>query len=567
MRILDILTESILTEAKALSKRDFYLRDRLAVLISRLVKRDNFPTVTGDYVKPMASKAEIAELKRLYSSNYDGKGEAIDNSLFPATIGGIKLSQLVKTNDLGGRGGVGATGEEEGQGNLGPTVEALKSMAIFAKIMARGSAHITAKQVLSIAKSCKTKEEIITVDDAGKRKTPTSRATISKQIEDLRQPPQGGIKDKISLTIDVSTASFNRAVNVNETDKKAWGSLTGIINYVNNESDLGKYSRFFAQNAKRDPIHIQVVGIGGAKTDIKTVYDDGKDRGLDDKGMPIERTLGHLNMSIKAGSDMYDQASGNTLEGTYKFFNILGLSSSQADSAIEEVGFIAKPKRKKGDPVEDAAVVKQRIQAVRSIYSIVAREVQEEINQMTDREEGSFISRILNNLTSSIKGKGQLVYVNFDTKGNYHKLNPQQIALLGRSVELGVTVDTTTRTEPHLYIKDTKTGKSIFHVRPAILKSGRITHTFELDHLLDLVKSGIRSAHPAPSDAAAPAAVTSMATPTASPTAVQAPVTAKPAKKLTIAPVKHATPPKRITQPDPEELAGVPQSELRYSGE
>jgi hypothetical protein len=41
---------------------------------------------------------------------------------------------------------------------------------------------------------------------------------------------------------------------------------------------------------------------------------------------------------------------------------------------------------------------------------------------------------------------------------------------------------------PYIYIVDKISGKSIMHVRLAVLKSGRMTHTFELDYLLDLVK-------------------------------------------------------------------------------
>ena len=517
MRVIDILTESFLTEAAKLKKADFYLRDRLATLIKRLIAKDNFLKVDGSYVKIKASRAEIADLKRLYSSNYDGKGVAIDKTLFPATLGGVVLSQLVKTNDLGGKT-VSSDGEES-VGNLGPTVEALKSMAIFAKLTARKKSEITPADVIKVGKLLKSRENIVNVvnpDTGVASKTPTSVAEYSKIIDDIRQPPEGGIKDKISIKINVSTPSFNRAVEVNKDDIKAWGTLQGIVTYVNTEGDLGRYSRFFANNVKRDPIHIAVVGLSGAKTDIKTVYDDGVKR-FDKEGKPIERTLPHLNMSIKAGSDMYDQASGNTLEGTFKFFSILGLSDAQANSAIETTKFIEKPRKKRGDPDEPRAVLDARKAAVRQMYAIAAGELNKEISSMADREEGSFIHRVLMKLTNSIQGKGRLLYVNFDPKGNYYKLNPQQIIQLAKSVDLGVYFDASSKTEPHLYIKDMKSGKSIFHVRPAILKSGRITHTFELDHLLDLVKGrgGNSSAAPAtaPVDTA-PAATKDTATPT-----------------------------------------------------
>ena len=503
MRILDIITESLLTEASALAPKSFYKKDRLIALVKRLEKADEkFLQVDGSFTKIKATEKEKAYLKRLIRTNYDGQGNSIDDSLMPKVIGKIPLSQLVKTSEFGGKN-VSATGQAEGKGNIGPTTEALKSMAIFTKLVTRNKPSIDAKDVIKIAKRLKAKEELV---QSPTGKVTTSQAEIVVNPEEIRPGPDGKpIKDKISILINVSTPSFDRAIKVNPEDKEAWGILQGILTYVNTESDIGKYSRFFAQNIKRDPVHIAVVGLGGAKTDIRTVYDDGKDRGIDpETGKPIERELTHLSMSIKAGSDMYDQASGSTIEGMYKFFDILGLSKGQAESAMKSVEYAPKPRMKPGQS-EDKAVTKQRVSAVRQIYGLVAGEVQNEIGQMTDREEGSFIHRLLTKLQSSIRGKGKLVYVNFDTKGRYYKLNPDQITQLVQSVDLGVHLDTS-KSEPHLYIKDMITGKAIFHVRPAILKTGRITHTFELDHLLDLVKGNLRSQNASAAPAKTPPA-------------------------------------------------------------
>ena len=175
---------------------------------------------------------------------------------------------------------------------------------------------------------------------------------------------------------------------------------------------------------------------------------------------------------------------------------------------------------------------RQRIAAVRKIYQEVAVELVNEISAMSDREEGSFIHHMLTKLTQSIQGKGKLVYVNFDTKGNYHKLNPSQIILLAKTVDLDVHFDEG-KSEPHIYIIDTKSGKSIFHVRPAILKTGRITHTFELDHLLDLVKGAVRSTNPLnPANQQA----TTTANPATTNTATAAPATTTPATDTATAP-------------------------------
>jgi hypothetical protein len=486
MRILDIINESLLNEASALAPKSFYKKARLISLIKRLEAKDDFLKVDGSFTKIPATIREIANLKRIVRTNYDGQGNSVDDSLMPNVIGKVPLSQLVKTNDFGGKN-VSATGEAAGKANIGPTTEALKSMAIFTKLITRNKPSIDAKDVIKVAKRLKAKEELV---QSPSGKVTTSSAEIVVNPEEIRPGKDGKtIKDKISIHINVSTPSFDRAIEVSPDDKEAWGILQGILTYVNTESDIGKYGRFFSQNVKRDPIHIAVVGLSGAKTDIKTVYQDGIDRGVDDQGNPIERELSHLSMSIKAGSDMYDQASGSTVEGMNKFFETLGLSTAQATAAMKSVEYAPKPRMKKGE-TEDKAITKQRIAAVRQIYHTVASELQTEIGNMTDREEGSYIHRLLTKLTSSIQGKGRLVYVNFDTKGQYHKLNPAQIIQLAKSVDLGIHLDLS-KSEPHIYIKDMISGKSIFHVRPAILKTGRITHTFELDHLLDLVKGRI----------------------------------------------------------------------------
>jgi hypothetical protein len=486
MRILDIINESMLAEASALAPKSFYRQERLIALIKRLSEpNEEFLKIDGTFTKIPATTKEIAGLKRLVRTNYDGKGNSIDDSLMPKVIGKIPLNQLVKTNEFGGKN-VSATGEAAGKANIGPTTEALKSMAIFTKLITRDKPSIDVKDVMKVAKRLKAKEELV---QSPSGKVTTSSAEIVVNPEEIRPGKDGKtIKDKISIHINVSSPSFDRAIQVSPADKEAWGILQGVLTYVNTESDIGKYGRYFSQNVKRDPIHIAVVGLSGAKTDIKTVYQDGIDRGVDDQGNPIERELSHLSMSIKAGSDMYDQASGSTVEGMTKFFETLGLTSEQAIAAMKSVEYTPKPRMKAGQ-AEDKAITKQRVDAVRKIYHAAATELQTEIGSMTNREEGSYIHRLLTKLTSSIQGKGRLVYVNFDTKGRYHKLNPAQIIQLAKSVDLGVHLDTS-KSEPHIYIKDMISGKAIFHVRPAILKTGRITHTFELDHLLDLVKGG-----------------------------------------------------------------------------
>ena len=462
MRANDFLTEA------ALAPKTFYVRDRLQTLINRLkTPGEKFLTVDGDAITVKPTPEEIKNLIALLNTNYDAQGTVISNKRMPNVIGGVPLSQLMKTTDFGGKSGVGAGGESEGKPNIGPTVEALKSMAMFAKLIARGKPAITAEDVQSIGAIMA--QHAVEVKEKGKN-VATTESKYSRQVYDTSRQ----VKDTIRIEIKLSSPPFQRAVNVSPADKKAWGTLQGIVKYVNDESDIAKYSRFFANNNKRDPVSIAVVGISGAKADIQTTYT---------KPDGTVKELSHMSMSIKAGSSMYDQASAMNEDGMTKFYEILGLNPLDAADAMRHVGYVGK---RKGE--EDAPEVsKNRIAAVRQIYEIAATQLESRIASLNDQGEAEYIHEFLGKLKNSIQGEGKLVYVNFDAKGTYNKLNPQLISSLARNIDLTVELDTTSKSTPYLYLKDKISGKPIMHVRLAVLKSGRMTNTFELDYLLDIV--------------------------------------------------------------------------------
>jgi hypothetical protein len=463
MRAKDFLSEA------ALAKKTFYEKERLQNLINRLkTPGEKFLTVDGEFITVKPSPDEMKYLISLLTTNYDAQGTVISNQNMPGTIGGVPLSQFMKTADFGGKAGVGAAGETVGKANIGPTVEALKSMAMFAKLISRSKAAITTDDVLKIAaimaqNATEVKEKNKTVA--------TTDSQYSRRVYDTSKQ----VQDTISIEIGLSSPPFQRAVNVSPADKQAWGTLQGIVNYVNTESDIAKYSRFFAGNNKRDPVSIAVVGKSGAKADIKTTYQ---------KADGTIKDLSHMSMSIKAGSSMYDQASGMNEDGIEKFYDILGLNPLDAADAMRETGFVSKVDRVEDTPDQ----AKKRVAAVKQIYEIAGMQLEQRVSELNDAGEKSFIREFLGKLQSSIQGEGKLVYVNFDAKGTYNKLNPQLISNLVRNVDLGVTVDMDSKAVPYIYIVDKISGKSIMHVRLAVLKSGRMTHTFELDYLLDLVK-------------------------------------------------------------------------------
>ncbi len=527
MRSFDFLKEA------ALAPKTFYVKDRLQNLINRLKKKDDFLTTDGEYIKVPATSAEIKELITLLSTNYDAQGTVISNKRMPNVIGGVPLSKLMKTADFGGKAGVGASGEQVGSPNIGPTVEALKSMAIFAKLINRGKAAITVEDVQKVAKIML--ENAQDVREKGKTVSTTS-SSYSRKVYDLSKK----VQDTVSIDIRLSTPPFLRAVNVSPQDKKAWGTLQGIVNYVNSESDVGKYSRYFASNNVRDPLNIGVVGISGAKTDILTT-----------RTMPdgTERPLSNLSMSIKAGSSMYDQASGMNVEGITKFYEILGLSKFDAQEAIEASGFIGKTKGQE----DTAKTAKDRVKAVTDIYRIAAEQLNSELIKLNDKGEADYVTRFLNRLRSSIEGEGRLVYVNFDAKGTYNKLNPMQITSLARHIELGVELDIGSKATPYLYIVDRLSGKPIMHVRLAILKSGRMTHTFELDYLLDLIRDAKKAEKQEPAPQATPAPQAGKPVNLGPSNAVPAKV---PTKQKSLEPIT-AQPPKKVGEPmgkEPEQI-------------
>lgn len=466
--------KQFLSEA-ALATKTFYVKDRLQNLINRLkTPGEKFLTVDGDSISLRATPEEFKYLINLLKTNYDAQGTVISNSKMLNKIGGVPLSQLMKTADFGGKAGVGATGEKVGEANIGPTVEALKSMAMFAKLIARNKAAITADDVQKVAAIMA--QNATEIKEKGKT-VATTDSKYSRRVYDTSKQ----VQDTISIEIGLSTPPFQRAVNISPADKKAWGTLQGIVNYVNTESDIAKYSRFFASNNKRDPVNIAVVGKSGAKADIKTTYE---------KPDGTVKDLSHMSMSIKAGSSMYDQASGMNTEGIEKFYEILGLNPLDAADAMQQTGFQSKVDRVEDTPQQ----AKARVEAVKQIYEIVGLQLKQRIGSLNDEGEAEYIHEFLGRLRSSIQGEGKLVYVNFDAKGTYNKLNPQLITTLANHVDLDVVVDMDSKAVPYIYIMDKISGKPIMHVRLAILKSGRMTHTFELDYLLDLIRDSKKKA-------------------------------------------------------------------------
>ena len=459
MRFNEFLTEG------PLKKADFYERYRLINLINKLEKQEPFYTINGDQIKIPATKQEIAYLKNELKTKFDKtsnepKDRALEPVDIPNSIGGVRITSLQKTKDFGGTVAISATGEVDvSKANLGPTVEALKSFAIYARLVLRGKAEITAEDVLSIGKiaSSNSKEEAV-----GKSRTPTTMVYYSRNVPDKNKE----IEDNISLQIALSTPSFRRAVQTSPADKEAWGNLQGIVKYVNQESDIAKYSRFFSSNNKRDPLKISVVGIGGKKTDISTTYKTPQGE---------ERPIQNLSLSVKAaGAEWYDQSSANNLNGMYKFFDIIGLDDDSANQAVITAKF------QEGGKSSTEKEFINRTKSVGLIYEIAFNQLKERIPRLNDSGEADYINKFLANLRNSLAGDEKIVYVKFDVKGTYEKLKPHSLLNLAKVINLDVNFSSDPG-RPTIYWIDKETGKTLIYV--VLLKvpaQKRLTHQFNL---------------------------------------------------------------------------------------
>jgi len=506
MRVLDILSESILTEAP-LAPSDFKERYRLANLIKKLEKKEPFHAVQGEpVVIDDISQSEINDLKKQLQNNFDPKdpnpkAQSVKPIKVPAILGGVRLSTLQKTDEFGGRLAISAEGEHDyTKANLGPTVEALKSFAMYAKLISRNKDHIDVNDVLAIAKLAdKHSTETFSKSDSGKSsKTPTTLAVYIKEVPDVSNQ----VKDPITLKVALSTPCFKRAVNVSQSDKEAWGNLQGIISYVNTEGDIAKYTKLFARNNKRDPVKIAVVGIGGAKTDIQATRDNENwHEGMDPKLK--EKNIKSLSLSVKAaGAEWYDQASGNNLEGWEKFYQIMGLDPKQSYEAITVSGF------QEGGKVNTEAGKKafeKRVQASYLMYEVAYNHLKSRLAQLNDKGEADYIHHFLANLKGSLAGDEQLIYVKFNSKGTYDKLKPHLLLELAQVMDLDVNLGSGGR--PSIYWVDKQTGRTLIYVVMLKVPSEqRLTHQFNLGKdFFPLLKEAEQRSHERKQQGAQPA--------------------------------------------------------------
>ena len=456
MRAYEFLIE------KNLAKDDFYKKDRLLAVISKLEKGDDF-VVNNQPQKIQASPEEIQALKS-FLPNYDDNGNTrkeLAQQQLPNKIGGIPWSKIAKTDDLGGR-------SSAEKGNVGPAVELLKSVAMFAKLTDRTNKPISIELIKSVIAEVKKNSNLGIFSKSGS--VEKYKSEITKEVPDFA----GGVKDTVRLIIITDKGPFLRATELKSDDEKLQGNLTAILNYVNNEKDLEKYNRFFSKNGRKDSVKIDVVGGEGAKTDIRTTYIDPV------TGEP--RTLKNLSMSLKAANSQIDQAPGTNEAGIRKFYDILGLSVDDANQAMTSSQYVGKSKET-ATPLDHL----KRSKAVANILKIAGDKLEQRYFSKNDKGEAQFVREFLGNLTKAMTKEESLIYVNFNANGTYKKLNPRKITDLAETVDLSTSLKVTASGVSLLYITDKNSGKNLFRIRLMISKRERIAFFFELVDLLDLV--------------------------------------------------------------------------------
>ena len=468
MRANDFLVE------KKLTPRDFYKLDRLNVLINRLENGEPFKdNDTGKDVIVKATREELRHLKSLrqfYDANGDFPGgESAVRQYIPTSFGDVKLSSLFKDAGIGGKGGSKGDegGEDTASGNIGPALEVWKSAAIYTRLVHREARPITFEDIQATVQELDGTKQLTRKPNS---KTDVVIAKVFKLVPDFNKK----IKDTLSLKVDVGLGSYQRAVALNSSDKKLWGSVQGVIKFINENNALKRYTQIFAMNGRVDPIKVALVGGEGLKTDIQTTYIDPTTN--------TSKPLSSLNFSIKAKSSKFHQSSGTTNEGIEIMFTSLGLTKEDAQQAIEASKFEEKV-RVQGKP-ESKTKQSNRNKAIVRIFKIAAQQLDQKLKTVDDNGEKSFVINFLNTLKTAFTGNQNLIYVDFDPRGTYKKLNPHQIGNLASTVNLESKLEW--KNNLYLYVYDSNTNNNLVNLRLQVKTSGRLTIIFELDKLVEM---------------------------------------------------------------------------------
>jgi hypothetical protein len=189
-------------------------------------------------------------------------------------------------------------------------------------------------------------------------------------------------------------------------------------------------------------------------------------------------------MSLKAASNaQIHQTPGQNTAGIYSLFQVLGFSNLDADRVMKETNYIGKTNNIPSTLEEHNNRVKACIEILKRVSDMLENKLQ----GLGDTGEGNFIHTLLGNLTHAMTKDENFLYVNFDVKGTYSKLNPKLIKNLAWYVDLEAKIRKPKDTY-YLGIIDKKHNKTLFEIRLMVSKKERIAYFFELRDLLELTK-------------------------------------------------------------------------------
>lgn len=463
---------------KTLEPASFYQLPNLQAFIKRLEAGGQFiDDKTHQPIKVSPTPQEIAQLKQAVAS-FPPEGVMLKSrmkALIPTTIGGVKLNTIFREPEFGGKGGVkgkeASVSDPKKLGNVGPAVEAWKSIGLFARLTNRSDAPITLENLMAI------KDELNQSMSLGIKQGSKSRTetVVSKKLVSVPEV-DGATKDTISIKINVGLGSWQRAMAASPQDKELWGRIQGILKFVNENNALKRYNAVFSKNHRIDPVKIAVVGGEGEKTDIKTMYLDlqGKEKNI----------LPSLSFSLKATSPKIGQSSGTTVEGIKSMFSTLGLDDTGAMEAIKAAVYAGK---QRGSDETDQEI-NARYKALHAIFGMAGKQLEQKLSKANDAGEANFLEHFFSTLSGAMTGGANMIFVDFNVNGTYKKLNPKTIKNLSSLVDLEarVTRGTGGKGHPYLFIYDKNSNRNIMHVRLEVQTGGRLTLHYELDDLINL---------------------------------------------------------------------------------
>jgi hypothetical protein len=481
MRFRELLTEA------TLSPRDFYKKDRLKILIKRLIDKQPFiNNKTHEKVYIDASPAEIRQLEGILG-NYDASGNLPKDTmtqLMPNVIGGVPLSSLFKDLEIGGKGG--SKGQDEvnvTKFNIGEAVETWKAIGIFAKLVHRKASPITINELLSI------RDELASVMTLEKKPGSDAEKAVARKL--LSVPDiNGTVKDTISIKTDVGLGPWQRAMKAGPQDPALWGRIQGIVAFLNENRALARYAQIFATNGRTDPIKVAVVGGAGKKTDVRTSYLD------PETDYKQGKQIVGMSFSLKAGSSTVSQSPGTTDEGIRIMFRSLGLSDQLADQAMIDAKYKAKQRG------ESQANSNARLRSLVKIMNTAAVSLDRELQQIDNNGEKVFIKRFLSELKNAATSGEGLIFVEFNPQGTYDYLNPHTLSDLVEHIDLESKI--VLKTTPYIYIYDKNSGSNLAHIRLEVQGSGRLILKYELDDLIPMAREATLARKVAVTPAKAP---------------------------------------------------------------